>query len=124
MIALKPDYAEAHKTAALCCGDLQRFTDALASYDKAVALKQRLRRREKQRCGIVLKDLERVADALASFDTAIALKPDYAEAYNNRGNMLKDLSRLSDALADFDTAIRSEPDHQGLTTTAASCCTT
>ena len=35
------------------------------------------------------KDLKRPEEALASYDKAIALKPDYAEAYNNRGNALQ-----------------------------------
>ena len=36
--------------------------------------------------GIVLAALERPDEALASYDSAIALAPDYAEAFNSRGN--------------------------------------
>ena len=56
-------------------------------------------------------DLKRPADALASYDKAIALKPDYAEAYNNRGNALTDLKRPADALASYDRAIALKPDY-------------
>ena len=41
---------------------------------------------------------------------AIALKPDYAEAYNNRGNALRDLKRHADALASYDKAFALKPD--------------
>ena len=57
------------------------------------------------------KDLKRLDEALASYDKAIALKPDYAEAYNNRGNALKDLKRLDEALASYDKAIALKPDY-------------
>ena len=58
----------------------------------------------------MLHDLKRFEDALASYDKAIALKPDYAEAYNNRGNALKDLKRFEEALASYDKAIALKPD--------------
>ena len=52
-------------------------------------------------------DLE---SAIAAYDEAVRLKPDYAEAYNNRGNAKHDLDRHEDALADHDEAIRLKPD--------------
>ena len=56
-------------------------------------------------------DLKRSEEALASYDKAIALKPDYAEAYNNRGNALMDLKRPEEALASYDKAIALKPDY-------------
>ena len=56
-------------------------------------------------------DLKRPEEALASYDRAIALRPDYAEAYNNRGNALMDLKRPADALASYDKAIALKPDY-------------
>src|SRR5258706_12629191 len=41
---------------------------------------------------------------------AFELKPDYAEAYNNRGNALEELKRLDEALASYDKAIALKPD--------------
>ena len=54
-------------------------------------------------------DLKRPEEALASYDKAIALKPDYAEAYNNRGNALMDLKRREEAVASCDKAIALNP---------------
>ena len=68
--------------------DLKRPEEALASYDKAIALKPDYAEAYSNR-GNALRDLKRLEDALASYDKAIALKPDFAEAYNNRGNALR-----------------------------------
>jgi protein O-GlcNAc transferase len=89
--------------------DLKRAEDALASYDRAIALKPDYAEAYNKR-GIALRDLKRPDDALTSYDRAIALKPDYAEAYNNRGNALRDLKRPDDALVSYDKAFALKPD--------------
>ena len=71
--------------------DLKRPAEALASYDKAIALKPDYAEAHNNR-GNALMDLKRPEEALASYDGAIALKPDFAEAHSNRGNALMDLS--------------------------------
>ncbi len=47
--------------------------------------------------------------ALSAYDTAIQLKPDYAEVYNNRGNINSGLGSRDAALDDYDEAIRLNP---------------
>jgi len=47
---------------------------------------------------------------LASYNRAIALKPDYAGAFNNRGNALQELGRTDEALASYNQAIALKPD--------------
>ncbi len=78
--------------------NLKRPEDALASYDRAIALKPDYAEAYYNR-GNALMDLKRPEDALASYDKAIALEPDSAEAYNNRGEALRDLKRLQEHLA-------------------------
>ena len=90
--------------------NLKRPAEALASYDKAIALKPDVAAAHNNR-GNALRDLKRPAEALASYDKAIALKPDYAEAHNNRGNALMDLKRPAEALASYDRAIALKPDY-------------
>ena len=46
---------------------------------------------------------------MSAYDEAIRLKPDFAEAYNNRGNAKTDLGQYEAAVADFDEAIRLRP---------------
>ena len=45
-------------------------------------------------------------NSISAYDDAIRLKPDYALAYNNRGNAKAALGRHVEAIADFDEAIR------------------
>lgn len=48
--------------------------------------------------------------ALDGYSEAIRLMPNYAEAYNNRGNVRRDKGDLQGALQDYDEAIRLKPD--------------
>ena len=48
-------------------------------------------------------------DKILAYDQAIRLKPDYAAAYNNRGNAKKELKQYNAAIADYGQAIRLEP---------------
>jgi tetratricopeptide (TPR) repeat protein len=49
--------------------------------------------------------------ALEYLSEAIKLKPDYAEAYNNRGNVYGDLGQHKQAIEDYNEAIRLKPDY-------------
>src|SRR5262249_28341355 len=77
-------YPEAFSNRGNALTELKRFDEALASYDKAIALKPDYAEAFSNR-GTALKDLKRLDEALASYDKAIALKPDYADGYMNRG---------------------------------------
>ena len=59
--------------------------------------------------GCLLWEDGKTEKALNAYDTAIRLQPNYAEVYNNRGN-IKSRSDLRDAaLDDYDEAIRLNP---------------
>src|SRR5262249_17388754 len=61
---------------------LNRFDEALASYDRALALRPDHSEVLNNR-GILLYDLRRLNDALAMYARALALRPDHAEAHWN-----------------------------------------
>ncbi len=87
---------------------LNRFDEALASYDEALRIEPALVEAHSNR-GNTLRELGRFEDALASYDAALHIKPDYAEAYLNRGNTLKSAGRPTEALASYDTALHIKP---------------
>jgi tetratricopeptide (TPR) repeat protein len=84
------------------------LSEALASFDKAIALKPIYAECHNSR-GLALQQLKQLADSLAAFDTAIALRPDFAEAHFNRGLALQDLNQLTDALAAYQKAVTLKP---------------
>jgi tetratricopeptide (TPR) repeat protein len=89
--------------------ELNRLDEALANYDKAIAITSDYAEAYNNR-GTVLKELNRLDEALANYDKAIEFKSDYAEAYINRGTVLKKVNRLDEALANCDKAIEFKPD--------------
>jgi tetratricopeptide (TPR) repeat protein len=103
--------ADAHLNRGNALLRLKRFDEALASYDKAIALKGEPDAMLLNCRGSVLRNLGRLDEALADLDQTIALRPDFVEAFNNRANVLKDLQRLDAALADYDRAIALKPDN-------------
>jgi tetratricopeptide (TPR) repeat protein len=98
--------------------EMKRFTDALAGYDKALALRPDDPRLISNR-GNTLCELNRPAEAVAAFDRALKLKPGDPDVLNTRGNALLTLNRASDALTCYDRALAVRPrDAQTLTTAA------
>src|SRR6516162_7821659 len=89
---------------------LQRFDEAVATYDKAIALTPDYAEAFCSR-GAALQALKRLDEAMVSYDKAIALKSDFADAFCNRGAALQKLKRLDKALASYDQAITLKPDY-------------
>ena len=71
--------------------DLKRPAEALASYDRAIALKPDYAEAHSNRGNALRTSSAR--GSTGKLRKAIALKPDYAEAHSNRGNVLRDLKR-------------------------------
>jgi tetratricopeptide (TPR) repeat protein len=89
---------------------LRRFDEALASYDRALALRPD-NAEVHVNAGVTFFQLKRFAEALASCDRALALQPDYPEAHSSRGNALTMLGRFDEALANYDRALVLRPDY-------------
>ena len=56
-------------------------------------------------------NLRRFEEARESFEQALAVRPDYAEAFNNRGNTLHELGRFDEALESCEQALAIRPDY-------------
>lgn len=110
IVTARDDVFEVLHLLAIVQSRLGRKSDALASFDRALAVQPDNHEVLNNR-GVTLRELGRIEEALASYERAIAIRPDYAVAYNNRGNALKDQKRLDDAISSFERAIALRPDY-------------
>ena len=58
-----------------------------------------------------MKDQDQFEEAMAAYKKAISIKPDFAEGYNNLGNILSDQGYLNEAIKSFKKAISIKPDY-------------
>ena len=110
IIAAKPDFFDALYLLAIVQSRLGKNDAALASYDRALALRPGSAAALSNR-GTVLRELRRYGEALASYDRALLARPDYAEAHSNRGHLLQTLRRYAEALASYDRALGLQPNY-------------
>ena len=100
---------------------LERFEEAVASYDKALSV-----RPDNADChagrGLALHALRRFEGALASYDRALAIDPDNGDGWFSRGNALHELRRFPEAVASFERALAMRPDSPRPITAAAGRC--
>ncbi len=89
---------------------LGQYSDAVASYDKAVFIRPNDADVWNNR-GIALDNLYRYSDAVASYDKAIVIRPNDADVWNNRGIALRKLGWYAEAVASYDKAIAIKPDY-------------
>ncbi|MFM0335962.1 tetratricopeptide repeat protein [Paraburkholderia fungorum] len=109
-VAINVKQAPTHSNLAYALNVSQRFGEALASADRALALQPKFPDALNNR-GNAQTGLDAPLEALASFDRAIALSPDFAQAWNNRACVLRDLGRPADALASCDHALALQPNY-------------
>jgi hypothetical protein len=88
----------------------ERYEEALACYDHALALKGDIPQIWVNR-GNALRNLDRLDEAKISIREALRLKPDFANAHNNLARVLDDLGRFEEAEASVRTALRLQPEH-------------
>jgi tetratricopeptide (TPR) repeat protein len=110
IVAANPDFFEAIHILAVVQASLGKNDLALASYDRALALRPADAGVLNNR-GVTLQKLNRHDEALASYDRALALREDNAAVFYNRGNALRELRRFDEALASYDRALALRPDH-------------
>ncbi|MDP3444181.1 MAG: tetratricopeptide repeat protein, partial [Ignavibacteria bacterium] len=89
---------------------LGQYTDAISSYNKAVAIKPDYVD-VYFNLGNVQSNLGRYSDAVASFDRMIKIKQDDAVAWYYRGNALNNLGQYTEAICSYDKAVAIKPDY-------------
>lgn len=109
IISVDRNFFDALYILAVVQATLGKSADALANYDRALALQPRHAEALSNR-GNTLKALKRFDEALDSFDRALAVQPDYAAALSNRGAVLFEMGRYDEALATYDRSLAIRPD--------------
>jgi TPR repeat/Tetratricopeptide repeat len=108
-IAAEPEHFDAHHLLGVVQTRLGTERQALASYDRALAIRpddvQALSNRS-----VALDGLGHFDDALAGFDKALSIRPEYPPALANRGNTLRALKRFAEALTSYDKALSLQTD--------------
>jgi len=87
---------------------LRRYDDALAAYEKAIALRPDFPNAWLCR-GDVFFSLNRYAESLVAYDRALMLNPDFADAWRGRANAQVMLGRPDQAFAAYDKALALTP---------------
>ncbi|WP_026732041.1 serine/threonine-protein kinase [Fischerella sp. PCC 9605] len=87
--------------------ELQRYQDALSTYEKAVKIRPDYADAWNGQ-GNALNELKKYKAALSAYDKAIQIEPDYLKAWVGRGFVLKNLQRDQEAIASFDKALQLE----------------
>jgi tetratricopeptide (TPR) repeat protein len=90
--------------------DLQRYDDALAAYQRAIALDPNNAFPHNGLGNLLAQDATRVREAEAEYRAAIELDPKLAQAHNNLGLLLaRDATRVREAEAEFRAAMALDP---------------
>jgi tetratricopeptide (TPR) repeat protein len=138
-LRLRPDFAEAYNHLGLVYLSQSRPAEAAACFRQALALEpqsEEVRRHLEaalrsqtaapappvsaddpaRACNVRGIDLSREGrweEAVASFREAVRLRPDYADAFNNLGNVLFFQKQFDEAIAAYEQAVRLAPGHAG-----------
>jgi|JFJP01.1.fsa_nt_gi Tfp pilus assembly protein PilF len=88
-----------------CLHNLERYDEALESFDRAIELDPKDKLALVRRGDLLNNNLQRYEEALVSFDRAIEVDANYRPAWALRGNVLDNLKRYDEALVSFDRAI-------------------
>ena len=110
-LALRPDSAEGWNIRGSALRGLKRTEEALASFDRALAIKPAypaaLVQPRRRFCWTIWAGRGRRWPRLTR---RWRCKPDFAECWNNRGHALRELGRLDAAMASYAKALEQRPE--------------
>ena len=104
----RPQNPRAHYNLGVALLDAHRPADALACFERAIALNPREPKHHSS-AGNALVELKRPAEALPHFAEAVRLAPNHARAWYNYGRALFDTGDAPGAIARFERALQLEP---------------
>jgi tetratricopeptide (TPR) repeat protein len=109
VIQRNPNDAQPYNVRGAVLGRAGRNEEALADFDKALAIDPNFAQAYANR-GLIHRQLKRYDRALADYNKAIEIDPNYAAAYVGRGMVKRAKGDALAALEDFNKAIEIKPD--------------
>ncbi len=111
-VAQRPSNARAHNNLGHHLYVAGRTREAIAQYEKALALDPKYIDAHNNLGSALLEIPGRLGDAIAQYQESLRLKPDYPEVRYNLGNAwLKVPGHVNDAVAQFQAALQMKPDY-------------
>jgi predicted O-linked N-acetylglucosamine transferase (SPINDLY family) len=98
----------AHCDRGIALAKLNRWSEALPSFERAIWLRPRYAVGHYYR-GEALKNLGRLTEALLCYERAVKIVPQFLEAHNSRAYVLDNLGRPLEALAAYDRVLELRP---------------
>ncbi|MFA5027687.1 MAG: tetratricopeptide repeat protein [Candidatus Methylomirabilota bacterium] len=109
-LGVRGKLANAHADLAKRYHELALYPQAIAEYDKALALCPSFPDLHSKR-GVACRDAGELAEARDSLLRALELNPKYAEAYVNLGLVYRKMGKSEDAAAMWERALEIAPQH-------------
>ncbi len=107
-LQLRPDHAFAHCNLGSALQDLDRWDDALASFERAIRVDPAFVGAHMHRARL-LRKLGRSSAALDGFERVLALAPEDPEIRYQRATLLHEMGRFTDAIAEYDGILARHP---------------
>jgi len=108
VVQRNPNDAQAYNMRGSVLGRAGRAQEALADFDKAIAIDANYTQAYANR-GQVHRQTNKLDLALADYNKALAIDATYATAYLGRGMVFRQQGRALEALNDFNRAIQISP---------------
>jgi tetratricopeptide (TPR) repeat protein len=108
-LTLRPESVEALYNKAIFCQNNGLYDQALATYDKILAIKNEFEIVHHNKGYIFLVYLNQPETAIDHFNAALQINPKYVSAYHNRGLAHEELKAYSKAREDYQKALSIDP---------------
>lgn len=102
---MQPNSDKAYANKAATLNELNRYDQAINSYDRAIALKPSSAEYYFGK-GVALHKLGQYLESLTQYDQAISIKADYADAFYHKGITLYEQKKYKKALVQINSAIK------------------
>ncbi len=115
-IEIKPDYADAFTDFGNALFALGKYPEAIDNYKKALDIYDRDKNVDgsaivNRNLGLALFNLKKYENSIEKCQKAIKLKPDYADAFNDMGNIFFEQGKYPEAIEKYQKVILLKPDY-------------